>query len=117
MSSSPVPSLATPFHQLVPFSEEAGYISFISVFDVPTPYSTCVFHFLSFLLITSVLTFVVVAWKSSAFEVVFDVNQANVAVPSASIATRSIATEEINNLFLDVVFIEKFLLNKIIFCP
>ncbi len=38
------------------------------------------------------------------------VNYAKVAVPSASIATRSIATEEINNLLLDFAFIEKFLL-------
>ena len=38
------------------------------------------------------------------------VNHAKVAVPSASIATRSIATEEINNLLLDFAFIEKFLL-------
>ena len=59
----------------------------------------------------------VLAPNSRAITVESCVNQANVAVPSASIATRSIATEEINNLFLDFVFIEKFLLNKIIFVP
>jgi hypothetical protein len=47
-----------------------------------------------------------------AVATVLDVNHANVAVPSASIATRSIATEEINILFLDFVFIEIFLLKK-----